>query len=632
MFRPKSMSKVRLIVLKTHIGSLVKDLHEAGLVDIRKSEYKGLDEGRPLASFDALSAELLKLRALVAMMESSLGKRMDAAPVVIEGAKAIAEARGLVVESELRRLNSEMTALSERIKSLEGEALAVEKVLHFKGVDFAKLKTRTLDFRVGEMGAAKLARLNESLGKLGGHNTMISESGYNVALVIFDRKSQQDVDSLLGEMGFIDIDLPEGMTSPMEAISRINAENDSAKARLKGTKAQMVELSKANIGHVSSLIRSLEVETERSGVASKFSSSKCAYVVEGWMLEEDMDVLRQIAEKYPEAILEDVKYGHHEMPPTVLDNPKVASPFEFLTSSYSMPNYFEIDPTMAYFIGLPILYGMIVGDVLYGVISLVLSLWLMKKFEKSYMMFNVSKIWLYSAFPTILFGLAFDEWAGMSHYRLLEMIGKWTGMTLVSGPIYTALLHRLENVLVLLGVTILVGMVHLAIGFMLGAINEWNHSKKHAIAKIAWLGIETGMMLVALPAIGLADQAFMMAGGAVLVLSVMALAFTEGVIGIIEIPGLIGNILSYTRIAVIGIVGVILAEILNDFLMPLPENGIMALVLIPVFVVLHIANCFLAMFESLIQGGRLNIVEFKMKFMQGGGGVFTPFALYSKKY
>jgi len=55
-------------------------------------------------------------------------------------------------------------------------------------------------------------------------------------------------------------------------------------------------------------------------------------------------------------------------------------------------------------------------------------------------------------------------------------------------------------------------------------------------------------------------------------------------------------------------------------------------VLIPVFIVLHVANCFIAMFESLIQGGRLNIVEFKMKFMHGGGGVFTPFALYSKKY
>jgi V/A-type H+-transporting ATPase subunit I len=124
----------------------------------------------------------------------------------------------------------------------------------------------------------------------------------------------------------------------------------------------------------------------------------------------------------------------------------------------------------------------------------------------------------------------------------------------------------------------------------------------------------------------------MMAGIAVLIISAIALALTEGIIGIIEIPGLIGNILSYTRIAVIGIVGVILAEIFNDFLMPLPGSGIAAIIMIPVFLALHVANCFIAMFEALIQGGRLNIVEFKMKFMHGGGGVFTPFALYEKKY
>jgi vacuolar-type H+-ATPase subunit I/STV1 len=36
------------------------------------------------------------------------------------------------------------------------------------------------------------------------------------------------------------------------------------------------------------------------------------------------------------------------------------------------------------------------------------------------------------------------------------------------------------------------------------------------------------------------------------------------------------------------------------------------------------------MFESLVQGGRLNIVEFRSKFLHGGGEAFTPFAL--KKY
>ncbi|MFH0885268.1 MAG: V-type ATPase 116kDa subunit family protein [Candidatus Micrarchaeota archaeon] len=631
------MRKVRLIVLKSHVQNLIRDLHEAGLVDIRKTKYEGLDDGRPLPSFDELSGELLKLRAIYSVMESVVGKREGVEPKIIDGAKALAESKTLGVEEELRRLNTEATALLEKVKSFESEALNVEKVLHFKGVDFSKLNTRSLSFRVGEVAQGKMARLSESLEKMGGHNTLISEAGYNTALVVFDKKSQQDVDSLLGELGFGDLDMPAGMTTPMDTINRINAENDSVKSRLKDVRKQMAELSKANIHTVRGLIRSLEVEAERAEVASKFSASKCAYVLEGWVLADDYDVVKSIADRYSDAVIEDVEFSHHEMPPTVLDNPKVAGPLEFITNSYSLPNYFEIDPTMMYFFALPIIYGMIVGDVVYGIMSIVLGYFLLKKFEKSYIMSNVSKIWMYSGIPAIAFGLFFDEWGGLTHYHLSEIIAKWTGVALLHAPLYAGF-ARIENVLALIALSALAGLIHLGLGFILGAINEWNHSKKHAMAKIAWLGVEVGLTFALLPylpsmlpQLGHIDLAISTAGLVVLGVSAVVLTITEGVLGIIEIPGLVGNILSYSRIAAIGIVGVVIAELLNEFIVPMPEQGLLAIVLLPVFFMLHLANCFVAMFESLVQGGRLNIVEFRSKFMHGGGDVFIPFALYSKR-
>jgi V/A-type H+-transporting ATPase subunit I len=191
----------------------------------------------------------------------------------------------------------------------------------------------------------------------------------------------------------------------------------------------------------------------------------------------------------------------------------------------------------------------------------------------------------------------------------------------------------MKHILELVGLTAFVGMIHLAFGFAIGAINEWKHNKKHAMAKIAWIGVEIGMLLTLLPAIGLvAMPALMYAGLAVLVISVIALAITEGILGIIELPGLLGNILSYTRIAAIGIVGIVIAEILlNQFVIPLPEHGIFALLLLPLFLLLHVVNAFIAMFESLVQGGRLNIVEFRSKFLHGGGEIFVPFSV-KKEY
>lgn len=626
MFRPKSMKKVRLIVLKSHLADLVRDLHEAGVVDIRKSAHEGLDEGRPLASFDDISAELLKLRTVLSLMESSLEGKDDSKIEDIGGAQALDEARTLVAAERLKVLSREAGQLSDRIRALENEALAIEKVLPFKGVDFSRLDTRTLGCRVGELSDAKAEKLKRSLEKIGGHNTLASEAGSDTTLVLYDKKNQQAVDVLLSEIGFGDIDLPPGTTTPMETINRINSENDERKGALAGIQKEMAEVSGKHIGRVKSLIRALETEADRAEVASKFASSKRAYVVEGWALAEEFGKLEKLSGKYRDVLLEDVDFGHHDTPPTVLDNPGPAAPLEFITKSYSLPNYFELDPTMAYFIGLPILYGMIVGDFLYGIASIVIGWLLMQKFKDSYMMYNVSKIWFISGFPTLIFGIIFDEFGGMSHFALLEALGKWVGMTFIDAPLYLGF-HRLANVFQLVVLTVAVGLIHLGAGFVLGAINEWNHSKKHALAKIAWLGVELGLVLSLVGAIGILESAFAIAGLIVLFISVVGLVLTEGIMGIIELPGLIGNILSYTRIAAVGIVGVVIAELLNRFLIPLPEQGILAIILLPVFLALHAVNAFIAMFESLVQGGRLNIVEFRSKFLHGGGEIFSPFKM-----
>lgn len=632
MLKPKTMKKARMIVLRSSIESLIKDLHKAGLVDIRKAEYEGLDEGRPLASFDEVSAELLKLRTVRSLMRANLKEEDMGKPEIISAKKALEQAKKFGISERLKSLSNEATRFSEEMTALEANAITIDKLLDFRKVDFSKLTTKTIDYRVGEISSMKAAELDKKLEKMEGESTVISDVPSDTTLVLFEKRKQEDVDTLLADTGFRLIEVPEGTTTPIGTADSIKKEYDSKEKRLAEVKKELAELSKANIGKVKSLLASLGVEAERTEIASRFASSDRVYVVEGWILEEDYGRLTSIVKKYGEsAMIQETGFGHGEKPPTVLENPRIASPFEFLTKSYSLPNYFELDPTLTYFIGLPIIYGMIVGDFIYGLISIGLGWWLMKKFEKSYTMRNVAGIWFLSGFVTLIFGILFDEWGGMTHVMLVNYLGSWVGAaTILAEPLYHGF-HRMQNILALVGMTALVGMIHLAFGFILGAINEWKHNKKHAIAKIAWLGVEMGMLMALLPAIGMADSAFMMAGLVLLVLCIIILGITEGIIGIIELPGLLGNILSYTRIAAIGIVGIVIAEfLLNQFMLPLPEQGIFALLLLPIFLVFHVVNAFLAMFESLVQGGRLNIVEFRSKFLHGGGEVFTPFML--KKY
>ncbi len=626
MLKPKTMKKVRIIVLKAVVESLIRDLHEAGLVDIRKSRYEGLEEGRPLSAFDGVSAELLKLRSLLVVMRSNVGE-VEVKPQPIDSKTALERAKRLEVGDRLKELSKEASSLTDELHSLEAEATVIEKLLHFSEVDFSKVRTKTLEFRAGEITASKMPRLKRELEVAKGESTVIRDPASDTTLIFYEKSRHDEVDTILSELGFSDIDIPDDVTKPAETINRVKESYESKKERLERVKAEIISLSEENIQEIISLHDSLEIEADRLSISNRFISSKRLFMVEGWIPKENLKELNYIVDKYKNnAMLQDVEFSHDEMPPTVLDNPKVASPFEFLTRSYSLPNYFELDPTMTYFIFLPIIYAMIVGDFFYGVASVVLGYLLMQRFKDSYTMYNVSKIWFYSGFPTMVFGIIFDEWAGMSHFAVLNFIGSWIGVELVSGPLYEGF-SRIHHVLELVVLTALVGMLHLGAGFVLGAINEWHHNKKHAIAKIAWIGVEVGMLLALVGAIGLVESAFTTAGLVVLVISVITLAITEGIIGIIELPGLIGNILSYTRIAAIGIVGIIIAELLNDFIMPLPQQGILALLFVPLYFGLHVVNAFIAMFESLVQGGRLNIVEFRSKFLHGGGEVFSPFKM-----
>ncbi len=639
MFRAKEMKRVRILVLKSKAEELIAGLHEAGVMDIRKSAYEGLEDGRPLLSFDELSAELLKLRAILTLIESSIGKQ-EAEGELIPGVRAMKEAEGLSFGDNLKSLSQEANALTEKIKSLEGDAAIAHSLSQFKNVDFSRLSTRTLGFKAGEIARERANALTDAVANLKGNATVVSEAPADpkakaaMALVLFSRKEQEKVDGAIADAGFSEISVPEGMTTPGDTLKRIAEEKESAGKRLKEVQAALASASKTHVKKVLSLIRSLEAEAERAEIASRFSASARIYVIEGWAAAADFQKLETLTQGFGQsAMLEDVGFSHDASPPVVLDNPKQAKFMEFLTRSYSMPNYFEIDPTLAYFIALPLIYGMIVGDVLYGILSMLTASWLMKRFSKSYMMYNAAKIWFYCGIPSIFFGFIFDEFGGMSHFQWVQAIYQWTGIKLLQGSLYIGF-HRLENVLVLVGITCIIGLLQLVAGFIMGAINEWQHNRKHAYGKIAWIAVEFGMVFAVLPfmptifpGLGAIDAAFTTIGLAMLVLGGIVVAVTEGLVGAIEIPSLMGNVFSYTRIAAVGMVGVVLAELINQFLMPSPQQGLLALLFLPIFVALHLLNCFISMFESLIQGGRLNIVEFRGKFLQGGNEMFQPFTL-----
>lgn len=648
MMKPVKMQKVRIIGLKTVLQNLIRSLHETGVIEIRISDYNsvGLDGGRPLDVFNTISERLVRIRSirtLLPHLEGVLPEHVDISSLINGDDREL-----VTLERELKTIVDESAKIDADLIRLQNELKVVDWLTVFSDIDFTHLETNTISYVAGELPSTRLEECKKKLEAISKYYNIRVESreskepnaAHNKAtgklhcLIIYKKGNFNIVDELAA-FGFSRVVVPSEVTFSDKMKHLLLRQIDEKKKRVAELRISLHSLSKQYYKRILSIESMLSVESERAEVTSKFNFSKNIFVLEGWVREDSYHKLEKVIEAFsPKIIVSKIEAGHHELPPTVLNNPSYAKALEYITTTFSLPNSLELDPTMAYLITLPLFYGMIVGDVIYGIISFFLATWFLKNF-KNEMLVNAARIWLLSAIPSVFFGLVFDEWLGVSHYYWIEVINQWLALLGIaiqaSGPFYHGLsrLHELPQVMLL---TILVGLLHLAIAFLLGAINEWEHNKKHAIAKLSWIGIEIGGTLtIAAFLFGVfpADMNELIGSMAVvfMTMSIIVLGLTEGLVGIIEIPGLMGNVLSYTRIALVGVGGVMLAEVINIFFTPVPSQGIFALITFPLLAILHSVNTLIVMFEALIQGGRLNIVEFRSKFLHGGGKQFEPFSM-----
>jgi V/A-type H+-transporting ATPase subunit I len=126
---------------------------------------------------------------------------------------------------------------------------------------------------------------------------------------------------------------------------------------------------------------------------------------------------------------------------------------------------------------------------------------------------------------------------------------------------------------------------------------------------------------------------YILIAGAVILLAGVAICFPkEKVQAILDLPGIVGNILSYTRLAAIGMSKAGMAIAFNFLAITyMPDMGVVGIVLgCLVFLVGHLMIWFLAIISAGLHGLRLQYVESMNKFFVGGGVEYDPLKTSSK--
>lgn len=347
--------------------------------------------------------------------------------------------------------------------------------------------------------------------------------------------------------------------------------------------------------------------------ASAFAlETRMCFFIHGWIPYNQVDALRKrLAHAFQEqVVLEEKELREEDMDrvPVMLSNPAYFRPFEIFTRLLPLPLYTSYDPTPFMGIFFPVFFGMILGDAGYGLLLIAMAIALIKRSHADRVVRDGAKILLISSIYTVFFGILYAEFFGDLPHRLFGI-----------EPIC---IERRTAVIPMLVFVLSVGVVHIILGFLLGAINAIKRREK-CEAAFRLLNILVILGVVAGSASFAAGAPKLLATPVIILIlfATPLLFFTGGLIAPLELLKGIGNIISYARIMAIGLTSVLLAFVANRL------TGLMGNIFVGIIVagLLHTVNIILGVFSPAIHSLRLHYVEFFSKFIEPGGRRFEPF-------
>jgi V/A-type H+-transporting ATPase subunit I len=349
---------------------------------------------------------------------------------------------------------------------------------------------------------------------------------------------------------------------------------------------------------------------------TKLGETEYTFTIFGWVpagkVEELQSIFNSAFKKNVTVNVIDVPKELRENIPVETKNPEAVQPFENFVKMRAVPKYSDVDPSQLVAFFMPLFFGMMVGDVGYGILMFIIAMLLGKKTTKGLIgdfmrAMRVGSLW------SILFGVLYGEYFGT------------LGEKFNIPPLWFSRSDS-SNFTTLLTMAIAVGVGHILLGLVIGV---WNaivqKSRSHFLERAGTLVALVGLIFLAGALLERLPNGFYIFGWIVLAVGLASLALSMGGTGFIMAPiefvGVIGNILSYLRIAALGLASVFLAKVANDMggMVGSATAGVIIALLI------HALNLVMGMLSPTIQSLRLQYVEFFRKFYEGGQSAFTPF-------
>lgn len=462
---------------------------------------------------------------------------------------------------------------------------------------------------------------------------VISSIGRNsYIMVIAHNDDLADIEQLLKSSSFSKIDIQcdgipkEVIKEYKKTIESINTENNFIQEGMK-EHVNKLEEYKVVYEYYSSLLLRLK-STEN------FLKSKNIVAIEGYYPSE----LHNDFQSTLKSILGDDYYLESESAegddvPVKLKNNKVFESFENITSMYSVPKYKEIDPTPLLAPFYIFFFGMMLSDAGYGLVMFVGTLIALTTFNLDEDTRKSIKMFFLLSISTIFWGI---------------MYGSYFGDFIKIAPLW---MKPDSNVGLLMIVSVVMGLIQIYVGLGIKAYMQIRDKDYFgAFADVGlWYITLTGAIIWALSAF--VDLASL--GVPAVIIAIAKYGTIAGMVGIVltngrqessiggklgqgfyalyGITSYVGDLVSYTRLAALGLATGFIAYAFNIMVSMVSTSWATIIFGVAIFVVGHVFNLFINALGAYVHTCRLQYLEYFGKFYEGGGTSFEPLK-YNSKY
>jgi V/A-type H+-transporting ATPase subunit I len=623
------MDRVQIWGMKKYLEQVIPILHNFGKMQL--DDIRNVPDAmvQPFSLTEEMQGEREEVDILIASINglvelfSSLVKTEAKAPLTKDDDI-------LGIKNKVADVTSQVQYLNNRKKTIQDELISLSKYNEMlnviapvmprsskkSGNASIRALVHTSQMRAMNMLAQQLKLMTR--GKFEMISVRVGEST-NAIIGIFPLEMISQVETFMKNEKVTQLILPEeyAYLNTDEAVQHIGKKVELDHQELDEIDGRLERIAAQWLPRLRTWALVCKDRVDEFEAYAKLGETEYTFTIFGWIPAENVEELRKT---FKTRFGEDVTVNVIDIPkelretiPVATQNSDMVEPFENFVKMRAVPKYSDVDPGTLVAFFMPLFFGMMVGDVGYGIIMLAISLLVGKK-VKAGLICDFLKALKWGSLWSILFGVLYGEYFGTLGEEVLKIKPIWFSRS------------DSANFTTLLIMAIAVGIGHIVLGL---AIGVWNSivqkSRSHFLERAGTLVALGGLFILGFSLLQKLPDGYYISGWIVLAVGLVAMGVSMGgtgvIMGPIEFVGVIGNILSYLRIAALGLASVFLAKVAND-MAGMVGSAIAGVV---IALLIHSLNLVMGMLSPTIQSLRLQYVEFFRKFYEGGQSSFTPF-------